>query len=112
MIGELGLKSEDFAGCICFRRNIKLKKALFMRSTLLPLHLLKAIFTSNYLKVAHLLLFFYCFTSQVAGQLVPPPKQWDRTIGGTADDYLRAMVSTPDGGYLLGGYYFQGGEGG
>jgi hypothetical protein len=30
-------------------------------------------------------------------------KQWDKTFGGTADDYLNAIVQTPDGGFLLGG---------
>ncbi|RDC58788.1 T9SS type A sorting domain-containing protein [Adhaeribacter pallidiroseus] len=28
---------------------------------------------------------------------------WDRTLGGSHNDFLRAMVPTPDGGYLLGG---------
>ncbi|CAA9271626.1 MAG: hypothetical protein AVDCRST_MAG95-2786 [uncultured Adhaeribacter sp.] len=30
-------------------------------------------------------------------------KQWDKTIGGTGNDYLSKMVNTPDGGYILGG---------
>ncbi|MBF9253004.1 T9SS type A sorting domain-containing protein [Pontibacter sp. 172403-2] len=30
-------------------------------------------------------------------------KQWERTIGGTGDDKLAALLATPDGGYLLGG---------
>ncbi len=33
-----------------------------------------------------------------------PPKAWDRTFGGAADDYLEHMVPTQDGGYLLAGY--------
>jgi hypothetical protein len=31
-------------------------------------------------------------------------KQWDRTIGGDANDALLSVQQTPDGGYLLGGY--------
>jgi|GEM_PF-2876803 len=39
-------------------------------------------------------------------------KQWDKAYGGTWEDDLTAMVSTPDGGYLLGGisYSDAGGE--
>lgn len=33
-----------------------------------------------------------------------PPKAWDKTFGGAADDYLEQMVQTADGGYLLAGY--------
>lgn len=29
---------------------------------------------------------------------------WQRTYGGTYSDMLRAMTTTPDGGYLIGGY--------
>ncbi len=29
--------------------------------------------------------------------------QWDKTIGGNRDDWLRTVVQTSDGGYLLGG---------
>ncbi|PSR53957.1 hypothetical protein AHMF7605_10720 [Adhaeribacter arboris] len=31
-------------------------------------------------------------------------KLWDKRYGGTNADYLTAMLVTPDGGYLLGGY--------
>jgi hypothetical protein len=31
-------------------------------------------------------------------------KEWDKTFGGEYWDILTAMVQTPDGGYLLGGY--------
>src|SRR4051812_7289211 len=31
-------------------------------------------------------------------------KQWDKTIGGSGDDVLKAALSTSDGGYLLTGY--------
>ncbi len=31
-------------------------------------------------------------------------KQWDRTFGGTKNDFLRALLQTRDGGYLLGGH--------
>ncbi len=30
-------------------------------------------------------------------------KVWDKTLGGNKNDYLTALVATPDGGYLLGG---------
>ncbi|MBK0403509.1 T9SS type A sorting domain-containing protein [Adhaeribacter sp. BT258] len=30
-------------------------------------------------------------------------KQWDRTFGGTEYEYLRSIIQTSDGGYLLGG---------
>jgi hypothetical protein len=30
-------------------------------------------------------------------------KQWDRTFGGTGNDYLSSLQQTTDGGYLLGG---------
>ncbi|MFD2513038.1 T9SS type A sorting domain-containing protein [Pontibacter locisalis] len=35
-------------------------------------------------------------------------KAWDRTYGGSSDDWLAAAISTPDGGFLLGGYSFSG----
>ena len=31
-------------------------------------------------------------------------KQWDRTFGGTNDDYLSSIQQTRDGGYILGGW--------
>ena len=31
-------------------------------------------------------------------------KQWDKTIGGSADDGLSSIEQAPDGGYLLGGW--------
>ncbi|QHV97801.1 PKD domain-containing protein [Spirosoma endbachense] len=31
-------------------------------------------------------------------------KVWDKTFGGSGSDYLRSMVATSDGGFLLGGY--------
>lgn len=31
-------------------------------------------------------------------------KQWDKTFGGSADDFLNTAIATPDGGFLLGGY--------
>ena len=30
-------------------------------------------------------------------------KQWDKTYGTSSEEYLRTMVSLPDGGFLLGG---------
>lgn len=32
--------------------------------------------------------------------------EWQNTIGGTGDDYIKAIRQTPDGGYILGGYSF------
>ncbi|GGC06742.1 hypothetical protein GCM10011325_36960 [Dyadobacter sediminis] len=32
-----------------------------------------------------------------------PTIQWERTFGGSSNDYLSAVVQTPDGGYLVGG---------
>src|SRR5690606_10268634 len=32
------------------------------------------------------------------------PKAWDKTFGGTSEDYLEHIVETPDGGFLLAGY--------
>lgn len=29
---------------------------------------------------------------------------WQNTIGGSADDFLTALATTPDGGYIVGGY--------
>lgn len=40
-----------------------------------------------------------------------PTKQWDKTFGGRADDYLTALQPTPDGGYLLAGYSASGSSG-
>ncbi|QNF34405.1 hypothetical protein HUW51_17365 [Adhaeribacter swui] len=31
-------------------------------------------------------------------------KIWDKTLGGNAPDFLRALITTADGGYLLGGW--------
>ena len=31
--------------------------------------------------------------------------QWDKTIGGSDNDYLKAVQQTSDGGYILGGSY-------
>ncbi len=35
-------------------------------------------------------------------------KQWDKTLGGFNQEVLTAMVATPDGGYLVGGYSYSG----
>ena len=32
--------------------------------------------------------------------------QWDKTIGGNEDDFLRSVQQTTDGGYILGGYSY------
>src|SRR5207253_567322 len=55
-------------------------------------------------KAVFRLVFLFSFTSSVYAQSVPPPKQWNKTFGGLSIDWLSSMVSTPDGGYLLGGY--------
>ena len=31
-------------------------------------------------------------------------KQWDKTFGGTDDDFLQCLQQTNDGGYILGGW--------
>jgi len=33
-----------------------------------------------------------------------PPIEWQNSIGGSKDDYLKSMEQTADGGYILGGY--------
>ncbi|MEZ0539115.1 ELWxxDGT repeat protein [Fibrella arboris] len=38
-------------------------------------------------------------------------KQWDKRFGGAAGESIGDMVSTIDGGYLLGGYSFSGNDG-
>uniref|UniRef100_UPI003F6F50B6 HYR domain-containing protein n=1 Tax=Cyclobacterium plantarum TaxID=2716263 RepID=UPI003F6F50B6 len=38
-------------------------------------------------------------------------KVWDKTIGGTNNDYLQSTIPTSDGGYLLGGYSFSSASG-
>ena len=58
------------------------------------------------------LLFFNCVFVPLKAQTIDVTKKWDKTYGGPVDDFLQAMVATPDGGYLLGGYYLQSGEGG
>src|SRR5688572_9814829 len=36
-------------------------------------------------------------------QLNAPPKQWDKTFGGTGYEALYTLQQTSDGGYILGG---------
>ncbi len=50
-------------------------------------------------------LFFCLLTSQLLAQNTII-KKWDKTLGGTADDFMSTLVPTPDGGYLLGGTSF------
>ncbi|NVO30353.1 gliding motility-associated C-terminal domain-containing protein [Hymenobacter lapidiphilus] len=38
-------------------------------------------------------------------------KQWDKTYGGTGPDWLSAIITTPDGGYLIGGSSASGANG-
>ncbi|MEP7128273.1 MAG: T9SS type A sorting domain-containing protein, partial [Chitinophagales bacterium] len=46
-----------------------------------------------------------CFSySIVTAQITAPEIQWQNTIGGDYADYLRSVIQTTDGGYLLGGY--------
>lgn len=83
-----------------------------MKTPLLLADLLKIIVSVHCRKALFFLLLIYGFALPVAAQSDLSPKQWDKTFGGPADDYLRAVVATPDGGYLTGGISFQGGEGG
>lgn len=36
-------------------------------------------------------------------------KKWQKTYGGSYIDYARSVIPTPDGGYLLGGYWYHAG---
>ncbi|MDQ3291940.1 MAG: GEVED domain-containing protein, partial [Bacteroidota bacterium] len=36
--------------------------------------------------------------------LLAQEKQWDKTLGGSGDDYLPFLLPTSDGGYILGGW--------
>jgi hypothetical protein len=53
---------------------------------------------SNLFTVIVLCLFSYFTSAQVA-----PEIQWQNTIGGNSFDYMRYLIQTSDGGYLLGG---------
>src|SRR3954470_935575 len=55
-------------------------------------------------KASVLLVILFSFAALVNAQSTPPEKQWDKTFGGANEDALTSMVSTPDGGCLLGGY--------
>ncbi|MDN3687135.1 hypothetical protein [Cyclobacterium jeungdonense] len=44
-------------------------------------------------------LYFFSNTS-----FAQPTVQWDKTFGGSSDDYLLSTTPCPDGGYLLAGY--------
>lgn len=46
---------------------------------------------------------YWILKLDAAGNIV-----WQETIGGTDADYLRTVLQTPDGGYLLGGYSISG----
>ncbi|PSR53946.1 hypothetical protein AHMF7605_10665 [Adhaeribacter arboris] len=50
-------------------------------------------------------IFFLCFFLVAWGATAQNKvtKQWDKTIGGSVNDYFSASVATLDGGYLLGG---------
>jgi hypothetical protein len=37
-------------------------------------------------------------------QATPPDIEWDKSFGGTGNDYLNSLQQTSDGGYILGGY--------
>ncbi|KAA6438388.1 hypothetical protein FEM33_17000 [Dyadobacter flavalbus] len=39
-----------------------------------------------------------------ASVLAQPAIQWQKTIGGNQYDQVNAIISTSDGGYILGGY--------
>jgi hypothetical protein len=73
-----------------------------IRSYSLPFIQLSRSITNKYLYVCGLLLLLG-WSGQSYSQ-VPVAKDWDRTIGGTDNDYLQALVAASDGGYLLAGY--------
>ncbi|MGB3076138.1 MAG: hypothetical protein WBB36_12485, partial [Chitinophagales bacterium] len=51
----------------------------------------------------------FCFSFSITkAQVTAPEIQWQNTIGGSSDDYLRSVIQTTDGGYLLGGYSYSG----
>ncbi len=83
-----------------------------MQSSLGLLDLLKTVMPFKHWELTILLVFLSSFTLHAQGQSAIPIKLWDKTLGSSVDDYLNAMVATSDGGYLLGGYSFQGLEGG
>ncbi|GEO07111.1 hypothetical protein AAE02nite_47750 [Adhaeribacter aerolatus] len=49
--------------------------------------------------------------NQGSGEKESPVIEWDKTIGGNYLDYLTAILPTPDGGYILGGYSSSGTSG-
>ncbi|MEK6481832.1 T9SS type A sorting domain-containing protein [Catalinimonas sp. 4WD22] len=53
-----------------------------------------------YISILSVSLSLLICTSTATAQVVV---QWDKTLGGSIDDYLRDVISTPDGGYLLTG---------
>jgi len=46
----------------------------------------------------------WTFNHQQAWSSSPPGIEWDRTYGGTHNDYAFSVVQTPDGGYAIAGY--------
>ncbi len=48
-------------------------------------------------------IFTAAFISLFTISQTAPLIQWDKTIGGNANDYLRSLIQTTDGGFLLGG---------
>jgi hypothetical protein len=54
------------------------------------------------MKYLPLLILILIFSIQGKGQYLQ--KQWDHTYGGTAVETLTELISTSDGGYVLGGY--------
>jgi hypothetical protein len=61
---------------------------------------IKFLLQNQFVRALYLLLFF-CFGFHAAG--LAQTKKWDKAYGGTQYDDIEAIISTPDGGYLLGG---------
>lgn len=72
-----------------------------MKTKLLPASSIQTeiYFSRIWIRLAFAFLFMIYLTGSASSQT----KVWDKTLGGSRNDDLKAIVPTPDGGYLLGG---------